>query len=356
MMKFLKKKLSLTITLVFFVFVVLLTTFIVVGGVVVLLQHLGVITLLSAPSLDVGENRNHLYPLMKLFGFCILLGTALAAFLSKKTLNPLRKVIAATHQVAEGNFNVQVHIKGIGELEELSQSFNKMTFELSSIETLRSDFVNNFSHEFKTPIVSIRGFAKLLKKNQLTEEERQEYLDIIITESERLAELSTNMLNLTKYENTEIVTDKKSFRLDEQIRKTIVLMEPKWSAKEITLGVELSDVIYLGNEELTQQIWINLIDNAIKFSMAGGLMDISLSKIDQEIYFVIKDDGPGMDEQTKAHVFDKFYQGDSSHSKAGNGLGLTLVKRIVNLCGGEIQVKSTPGHGSIFKVILPNDI
>lgn len=353
MMKFLKKRLSLTITLVLFVFFVLLTTFIVVGGSVILLQHLGVISLLSAPSMDFNtENRNHLYPLLKLFAFCIFLGTALAAFLSKKTLNPIRKVIAATHQVAQGNFDVQVDIKGVGELEELSHSFNKMTHELLSIETLRSDFVNNFSHEFKTPIVSIKGFAKLLKENQSTEEERQEYLDIIIEESERLAKLSTNMLNLTKYENTEIVTDKKAFRLDEQIRKTMVLLEPKWSAKDITVSVELDHVNYMGNEELTQQIWINLLDNAIKFTFPGGLINVILQNIDTEIHFVIQDNGPGMDKQTKAHLFDKFYQGDSSHSKVGNGLGLTLVKRIVNLCGGTIQVQSEAGQGSQFTVIL----
>ncbi len=356
MMKFLKKKLSLTITLVIFVFVVLLTTFIVVAGVVVLLQHLGIISLLSAPSMEPGENRNHLYPLIKLFGFCIFLGTVLAAFLSKKTLDPIRKVIAAIHQVAEGDFNVKVHIKGIGELEELSQSFNKMTYELSSIETLRGDFVNNFSHEFKTPIVSISGFAKLLKKDQLSEEERQEYLDIIIAESQRLAELSTNILNLTKYETTEIITDRNSFRLDEQIRKTMVLMEPKWSAKDINVTVELSDVIYLGNEELTQQIWINLLDNAIKFSMPGGFIDVSLTHINGEIHFIIKDEGPGMDEETKVRIFDKFYQGDDSHSKSGNGLGLTLVKRIVNLSGGEIRVESTLAQGTLFEVILPHKI
>lgn len=266
MMKFFKKRLSLAITLLIFVFVVLVSTFTVVGSSAILLQHLGVISLSGIPTHKPSvANDHHIFPLSILFGICILLGTTLTAFLSKKTLNPICKVISATHQVAQGNFNVQVVIKGVCELEELSQSFNKMTHELSNIETLRSDFVNNFSHEFKTPIVSIKGFAKLLKKNNITEEERREYLDIIITESERLSELSTNVLDLIKYEHTEIVTDKHSFRLDEQIRKTLVLMEAKWSAKDITLNVEFDNVVYVGNEDLTQQIWINIIDNAINF-------------------------------------------------------------------------------------------
>ncbi|MGM1044538.1 MAG: HAMP domain-containing sensor histidine kinase [Bacillota bacterium] len=352
MREYFKKRLSLAITLVMFVFGVMVSTFLLIGGSVVLLQHMGVISLTGHPAQDP-RGGNPLFPLFILFGLCILLGTALTAFLSKKALNPIRKVIDATHKVAGGDFSVKVDIKGIGELEELSQSFNKMTQELSSIETLRSDFVNNFSHEFKTPIVSLRGFAKLLKENNLTDEERREYLDIIITESERLAALSTNVLTLSKYENLEIVADKAPFRLDEQIRKSIVLMEPKWSAKEITVNVDLDKVIYSGNEDLTQQIWLNLLDNAIKFSDQGGLINITLVYENDEIRFVIQDNGSGMDDQTKAHIFDKFYQGDTSHSKTGYGLGLPLVKRIVELCGGDVGVQSQSGKGSIFTVVLP---
>ncbi|AZS18297.1 sensor histidine kinase [Paenibacillus lutimineralis] len=332
----------------------MVSTFLLIGGSVVLLQHIGVISLSDhfAPETR-GSNGNHIIPLFILFGLCILLGTALTAFLSKKALNPIRKVIDATHKVAGGDFSVKVDLKGIGELEELSQSFNKMTQELSSIETLRSDFVNNFSHEFKTPIVSLRGFAKLLKENNLSDEERREYLDIIITESERLAALSTNVLTLSKYENLGIVVDKTPFRLDEQIRKSIVLMEPKWSAKEITVNVDLDKVIYSGNEDLTQQIWLNLLDNAIKFTNKGGFIDITLAYENDKIRFVIRDDGSGMDDQTKAHIFDKFYQGDTSHSKTGYGLGLPLVKRIVELCGGSVSVQSQSGKGSIFTVVFP---
>ena len=163
-------------------------------------------------------------------------------------------------------------------MEELSESFNKMTQELSSIQTFRSDFINNFSHEFKTPIVSIRGFAKLLKEGDLTEEERQEYLDIIISESERLADLSTNVLNLSKYESIEIVSDVKPFRIDEQIRRTLVLLESKWEKKDLDMNVELEEIVYNGNAELLQLIWINLLDNAIKFTKNNGNIQIRLSK------------------------------------------------------------------------------
>jgi signal transduction histidine kinase len=354
MKEFFNKRVSLAITLVMFVFGVMMATFFVAGGITFLLHHMGIINLSGQQTQDKGVDKNiHLFPIISFFGVCILLGTALTAFLSKKALNPIRKVIDATHKVAGGDFSVKVDIKGIGELEELSHSFNKMTQELSSIETLRSDFVNNFSHEFKTPIVSIRGFAKLLKENNLTAEERCEYLDIIITESERLAALSTNVLTLSKYENLEIIADKAPFRLDEQIRKTIVLMESKWSLKELTISVELDNVLYHGNEDLTQQIWLNLLDNAIKFSDQGGSINITLTNVNDKIQFVIQDDGSGMDEKTKDHIFDKFYQGDTSHSKSGYGLGLPLVKRIVELCGGDVSVQSQPSKGSKFTVVLP---
>jgi len=262
-------------------------------------------------------------------------------------------VIDATHRIAEGDFTARVEIKGISELEELSQSFNKMAHELSSIETLRMDFINNFSHEFKTPIVSVRGFAKLLKDGDITENEKQEYLDIIITEAERLAELSTNILNLSKYETIKIVTDKSPFRLDEQIRRAVVLTERKWAVKNIAVNVDMEEVIFNGNEDLTQQIWLNLLDNAIKFTNAGGVIDIKLLNWNGGFRFVIQDNGVGMDEQTAAHIFDKFYQGETSHAAPGNGLGLAIVKQIVTLCGGTISVQSKTGDGSSFVVSCP---
>lgn len=351
MINLIRKRLNLAFTLVLFVFVVLLASLVFGFIISILLNRVGIISF--AEHAVRGRNGVPYFPMLFILFLCVFTGTSLTAFLSKKALNPIRKVIDATRKVAGGNFEVKININGIGELEELSESFNKMVYELSTIETLRSDFVNNFSHEFKTPIVSVRGFAKLLKEGDLTEEEKQEYLDIIIAESERLADLSTNVLNLSKYESIEIITDKIFFRLDEQIRRAVVLMEPKWSVKDIAMTIELEDITFLGNEDLTQQIWINLLDNAIKFTPNGGHIKIHLLRWNQGIRFTIQDNGNGMDEQTKSHVFDKFYQGDSSHKTTGNGLGLALVKRIIKLSGGGITVQSTPGDGSKFTVFLP---
>lgn len=347
-----KKRWNLTISLVLFIFAVMMAALMLSGFIMIILNISGII---SFRNFENANGQEHdFYPfLFAMIGISVLLGMALTVFFSKKALNPIRKVIDAIHKVAEGNFNVQVELRGIDELEELSQSFNKMTQELASIETLRSDFVNNFSHEFKTPIVSLRGFAKLLKAGNLSEEEKQEYLDIIIVESERLADLSTSVLNMSKYENIGIITDKVPFRLDEQIRRTILLTEPKWSRKEISVNVEMTEVIFMGNEELTQQIWLNLLDNAVKFTFRGGMIGVSLISVNSGARFVIQDDGVGMDEQTKEHIFDKFYQGDTSHIRAGNGLGLAIVKRIVELHGGTIEVHSEPGKGSEFIVFLP---
>jgi len=288
---------------------------------------------------------------LNLVASSVFLGTAIAAFFSKTALKPIHQIIEATRRISVGDFSVQVKRQGIKELDELSVSFNKMTRELSSIEILRNDFVNNFSHEFKTPIVSIRGFAKLLKDGQLSEEEKREYLEIIIAESERLAALSTNILNLSKYEAMEIVAEKSPFPLDEQIRRAILMTEPRWSAKDIEIQVELDDIIFNGDENLMQQIWLNLIDNAIKFSDKGGKIVIQLVSEGAGVRFSVKDEGIGMEETKR--IFDKFYQADSSHSGAGNGLGLAMVKRIVELCDGAVWVESKAGEGSVFVVELP---
>lgn len=350
-LKTFKRRWSLTVSLVLFVFAVMLVSLLLVRLLVEVLVLSGVISFQNINSSSGIENWY--FELIILL--CILLGTALTFLLSKKALLPIRKVIDAVHKVAQGDFNVQVELKGIGELEELAESFNKMTNELLSIETLRSDFINNFSHEFKTPIVSMRGFAKMLKERELSEEERREYLDIIIAESERLAMLSTNTLSMSKFDNIEIVPNKTPFRLGEQIRRVILLMEPKWSQKKLLINVEIDDTTFNGNEDFIKQIWINLLDNAIKFSYQGGLINVSLASAKDGIRFTIQDDGIGMDEQTQEHIFDKFFQGDASHLIAGNGLGLAIVKQIMKLSDGTIEVQSSLGEGSTFKVFLPNE-
>ena len=287
---------------------------------------------------------------------CALIGTLLASFLGKYYLRPLKQLIRATNEVKKGNFKVQLEIDDehpLTEMEQLVHSFNEMTRELDGIELFRNDFINNFSHEFKTPIVSIRGFAKELQHGDPTPEQRQEYAKIIAEESDRLSKLSINILELSKLENQQIVTNKQTFYLDEQLRQCILLQESDWSKKNIEMIPELDEVRYLANEELLAHIWNNLIANAVKFTPNGGTVRIRLTQSPSAVIVSISDTGIGMSEDVKQHIFEKFYQGDPSHHHSGYGIGLTMAWRAAILCGGRITVDSTPNKGSTFTVVLP---
>lgn len=289
---------------------------------------------------------------------CLLIssfvGTIISTVVSCHLLRPLRELIAATKTVAKGDFSVQLDSEDqIGEIAELIDSFNLMTRELSGIEMFRSDFINTFSHEFKTPIVSIRGFAKQLQNENLTVEERREYTDIIIAESERLTKLSANILMLSKLEHQMILSDQTEFSLAEQIRSDILLLEKLWSKKNLDIDPDLAEVIYYGNAEILSQLWVNLLSNAIKFTPDGGKIEIVLTQDSDDVKIVVRDNGIGMSAETLQHVFEKFYQGDRSHSSEGNGLGLALVKRIVELSGGSISIESEEGNGTSVYVALP---
>lgn len=298
-----------------------------------------------------------------LLGVCTIIGTALATYLGTYYLRPLKRLIAATNEVKKGNFKVQVQIdkkeisdstvKPPREMDILVSSFNDMVRELDSIELFRNDFINNFSHEFKTPIVSIRGFAKELQTENLSEEQRLEYAKIIAEEADRLAKLSTNVLELSKLENQQILSDKTEFYLDEQLRQCILLFEPTWSEKEIEMIPELAEVKLYSNEELLSHVWKNLISNAIKFTPQGGCISVTLEKQNETVVVKISDSGIGMSEDVQKHIFEKFYQGDPSHHHKGYGIGLTMVDRALKLSGGSIAVESTPGVGSTFTVTMP---
>ena len=282
-----------------------------------------------------------------------VVGAGLTLLLSRIPLKPIRDLIEAINQLADGNFKVRIHLDLNREFERLSESFNRMAQELENTELLRSDFINNFSHEFKTPIVSLRGFAKILKNDRLTKEERDEYLDIIISESNRLSQLSTNVLNLSKIEKMSILSDMESFDLSEEVRQSILLLESKWQKKDLELFIDMDELEYRGNKALLNQVWINLIDNAIKFSPQNGKIKLKLHRKKDQVVFQILDNGCGMDEETKNHIFDRFYQGDSSHTAEGNGIGLTVVEKIVHLHKGQIRVVSEAGIGTTFTVNLP---
>ncbi|CAG5091730.1 Integral membrane sensor signal transduction histidine kinase [Thermobacillus xylanilyticus] len=340
------KKISLAFSLVALVFLVMVLSVASAALLAFLLKRAGLI------DLNQPDSYRGIYVLLYI---SVFMGVVIAALLSRRSVKPIRDMMEATDRVAKGDFSAQATVKGsvVFELDKLAASFNKMVRELQGIETLRSDFVRNFSHEFKTPIVSISGFAKLLKQGNLSEADRQDYLDRIIQESERLVELSASILNLSKVENTEILREKTVFRLDEQIRLAMLMLEPKWSAKALKLDIALVKVDIVGNKNLLQQVWLNLLDNAIKFTDEGGTLRIALWRDGREAVFRLEDSGCGMSEETMRRMFDKFYQGDPSRSKTGNGLGLAIVKRIVDLSEGTIEADSRLGQGSVFTVRLP---
>lgn len=284
----------------------------------------------------------------------ILLGIIIALFVGKLIIRPIQNMRDGFDELSKGNFSVKLSTdEKIMEIQEMAQHFNAMTYDLSHMETLRSDFVANVSHEFKTPIAAIEGYATLLQNPNLTQEKHDHYVEIILDNSRRLSNLSSNILALSKLENQEMIVDNREFRLDEQIRKSILLLEGKWSAKNIEFDMDLPKQMYFGSEALLAQVWSNILDNAIKHSPTGGVIHVNIQAVDKELTVSITDHGKGMTEEVQKHIFEKFYQGDNSRKTEGNGLGLALVKRIVELCHGTVLVRSSPGQGSTFSVILP---
>lgn len=288
---------------------------------------------------------------------CIIIGFVTAYFLMNMIFKPLEWLSEASKEVAKGNYRIQVQgNSSIEEVDNTVRNFNFMVRELNSVEMMRSDFIANVSHEFKTPLASISGYATLLQDDELSKEERAECVKKLLLNAERLNDLTGNILQLSKLENQNTLPEPSRYRLDEQIRESIVLLEPKWSRKNTCLDIELEEVTYLGQKELLFHVWQNLIGNAIKFTQTEGKVSVSLKQDGEKITVQVMDDGLGMDAQTQNHIFEKFYQGDISHQAQGNGLGLALCKSILERCQGEIQVESEPGKGSVFTVILQKNI
>ena len=283
------------------------------------------------------------------------IGISIGAIMINKILKPLKPLERGMQQVVDGDFSIRLASDATAatEIRELVDSFNKMTQELEQNEILKTDFISNVSHEFKTPLSSISGYATLLNDDTLTKEERETYVEHIRMAVQKLSTLTGNMLKLSKLEHSATPTEKKKFNLSDQIRQCILMAESKWTAKELVMDVNLSELTYYGDENMLAQVWQNLIDNAVKFTPRGGRIMISLTEIPQGVRFLIRDSGIGMNDKVLAHVFEKFYQGDLSHSAEGNGLGLALAKRIVDAAGGTIKVESELDKGSVFTVILP---
>ena len=284
---------------------------------------------------------------------CLLIGLLFTSQLSKYFFNPIKKLRRAIDQVAEGDFSVRLEDQSTSkEIMEIYTGFNLMAHELSSTEILQTDFVSNVSHEFKTPISAIEGYSTLLQGSENLDDNQREYVDKILLNTRRLSSLVGSILLLSKLENQQIPTKQSLYRLDEQIRQSLVAQEIAWIQKDIELDVELECLSYLGNEPMMRHVWDNLISNAVKFSPQGGTIKLRLTRKPEKLVFTIEDQGPGLSEETQKHIFDKFYQGDSSHKQEGNGLGLALVKRILTIEKGQITAENIPEGGCRFTVTL----
>ncbi len=310
---------------------------------VLLSLHIGTLTTVLTSSTYIGL-------------LTIVLGTGIAAYTSSKMLQPILKINDAAKKVAKGDFSVRLDERSIAkEIVEIAVNFNVMVKELSNTETLRNDFVSNVSHEFKTPLSAIEGYTTLLQDESLTRQEQQVYIERILENTGRLTRLTQSILSLSQLENQEIVLQREIFQLDEQIRRVLLGYEALWEDKRLAIDVNLDEVQFFGSKALLAQVWSNLIDNAIKFSNPGGTLSISCREAEHSIRVTVRDTGIGMPEEVRKHAFDKFYQGDHSHTGMGSGLGLALAKRIVSLCDGDISIQSKEGAGTEITVALPID-
>ncbi|ATW25770.1 HAMP domain-containing sensor histidine kinase [Candidatus Formimonas warabiya] len=269
-------------------------------------------------------------------------------------------VTGALKKIAQGNFDVFIPSadsdrRGNVYFNEIAESVNKMAKELSSMEKLRQDFISNVSHEIQSPLTSISGFAALLKNEALSPEQRSHYLDIIETESKRLSKLSDNLLKLSALEADQTSFTPHEFRLDKQIESCVLMLEPQWREKNIRLDLALAKVIFLGDEELLTQVWVNLLHNAVKFTPADGCIGIALTENENAVCCTISDNGIGIPEEDQIHIFERFYKVDKSRDRSfgGNGLGLSLVKKIVDIHHGQISMISAVGKGTEFAITLP---
>lgn len=288
-----------------------------------------------------------------LISVCFIIGLIMERFVNKKIFQPITLLNDSLDEVSQGNFTLKLNNKSrIKEIREMMTHYNNMTDELASIEMFRSDFVSSVSHEFKTPLTAIEGYATLLQEENLTTEERQHYTSYIINSTKRLSNLSSNILKLSRLESQELLLEKTTFNLAEQIRTAILTLEREWSEKNHELDIELDELNYHGNQDLLFQVWLNLIYNAIKFTPESGSIKILLRKENEQIVMTVADNGIGISSENRKRIFEKFYQTDKSHGSQGNGLGLPLVRRIVHLHEGIINVESAVGVGSTFTVRL----
>lgn len=345
-----KRHVSLTLFYFLVVFCIQLMAVLLAGGTAYALVRLGALSAFGVPS---GTGTFLLIFMMLLSAVVCIVITLLTR---KIPLNPFHRLITSMNRLADGDFQVRLEYGGlvreIPVFNELAGSFNIMAQELQNTEMLRADFINNFSHEFKTPIVSIAGFAKLLRRGNLTEEQKEEYLAIIEEESLHLAEMATNVLELTRIENQRILTDVSTFNLSEQMRSCVLLLEDRWTRKDLSLELEFREYEISANEELLKHVWLNLLDNAIKFSPPTGEIEVGIEEQEGRLVVTVTNFGSEIPLDKQPRIWGKFYQADESHATRGNGIGLAIVKQVVELHHGTAAVDSRDGK-TTFTVTLP---
>ncbi len=271
---------------------------------------------------------------------------------------PVQRITKAAEQMMQGDFSVRIEpIKGFGggeKFNEIIRCFNRMAEELSGVETLRTDFVANVSHEMKTPLAVMQNFGTLLQTPGLTEEKRLEYAKGVTDGARRLASMMTNMLKLNRLENQQIYPKVTQFDLYDQLCECLLQFEDVWERRNIEIDTDLEEgVSVTADQELLTLVWNNLLSNAFKFTEDGGVVTLKLKSTEHHVIVTVADTGCGMSPEVGVHIFDKFYQGDTSHATEGNGLGLALVKRVIDIMQGEIRVDSIQGQGTEFMVKIP---
>ena len=340
---------SLTVVLSVFVFAIIFFAIALAALILWVLSKVGVIV-----DIDGNLQLGQVILLMSLIS--IVIGTVIAFLSSRIPLKPVNKLINKMNRLASGDFNTRLEfgeaLSSHPAIKELTTSFNTMAEELENTEMLRGDFINSFSHEFKTPIVSITGLAHLIEAGNLTEEQRTQYARAIREESVRLSTMASNVLNLSKVENQTILTDVSTFNLSEQVRSAVLLLEEKWTGKNIDLQLDFDEFNVEANEEMLKQVWINLIDNAIKFAPRCGTVKLEVVEKGNALSVKISNTGSEIPPEKLDKIFNKFYQADESHATKGNGIGLAIVKRIVDLHSGSVGVTSANGV-TAFTVTLP---
>ena len=270
---------------------------------------------------------------------------------------PVKRILDGMEKIIEGDFSTRIpYLRGensSNEFDAIIKGLNHMAEELSGVETLRTDFISNVSHELKTPLAVIQNYGTILQNPALSEKEQQEYARAITEQTRKLSALITNILKLNRLENQQIFPERKEYNLTEQICECLLGFEQAWEKKELEIETDLDEeVLICQDAELLSLVWNNLFSNAVKFCREQGKVGISVKKEDNMVLVSVSDEGCGISPEVGAHIFEKFYQGDTSHATQGNGLGLALVKRVIDIVGGDIHVQSVPGEGTTFCVRL----